>query len=186
MERRTQIPNRRSLDAERDWVNLSSMLGYREYGATTIRARWEICILLHWGKCRVVRSVHVLCHSFDHGVWDCKKFYNRGVDDRWKIEKERKLCFHCVASDHMGKDCPKACKWGIHGCSKNHHGLLRAGQVFVSDRTDDKVALCWRLETSRFSMGGGTRCTVILTRCNIQTWLNLILTNCPCVDEGQW
>ncbi|XP_074634307.1 uncharacterized protein LOC141892872 [Acropora palmata] len=41
-----------------------------------------------------------LCHGFDHGVWFCKQFYEKGVDDRWKIEKERKLCFRCLASDH--------------------------------------------------------------------------------------
>ena len=38
-----------------------------------------------------------LCHGFDHGVWFCKQFYEKGVDDRWKIAKERKLCFCCLA-----------------------------------------------------------------------------------------
>ena len=38
-----------------------------------------------------------LCQSFDHGVWFCKEFYDRGVDDCWKIAKEKKLCFHCLA-----------------------------------------------------------------------------------------
>ena len=46
-----------------------------------------------------------LYQSFDHGVWFCKEFYDRGMDDCWKIAKEKKLCFHCLASDHRGKDC---------------------------------------------------------------------------------
>ena len=32
-----------------------------------------------------------LCQSFDHGVWFCKEFYDTGVNDRWKIAKEKKL-----------------------------------------------------------------------------------------------
>ena len=36
-----------------------------------------------------------LCHGFDHGVWFYKQFYEKGVDDRWQIAKERKLCFRC-------------------------------------------------------------------------------------------
>ena len=59
-----------------------------------------------------------LCHGFDHGGWFCKQFYEKGVDDRWKIAKERKLCFRCLASDHRGKDCTKARKCGIDGCTR--------------------------------------------------------------------
>ncbi|XP_044164891.1 uncharacterized protein LOC114973744 [Acropora millepora] len=65
-----------------------------------------------------------LCHGFDHGVWFCKQFYEKGVDDRWQIAKERKLCFRCLASDHRGKDCTKARKCGRDGCTRNHHRLL--------------------------------------------------------------
>ena len=34
---------------------------------------------------------------------------NRGVEDRWQFAKERMLCFPCLASDHRGKGCRKAC-----------------------------------------------------------------------------
>ena len=38
-----------------------------------------------------------LCHGFDHGVWFCKQFYEKGVDDRWQIAKERKLVFSLLS-----------------------------------------------------------------------------------------
>ena len=70
-----------------------------------------------------------LCQSFDHGVWFCKEFYDRGVDEFWKIAKERKLCSRCLASDHKRKDCPKARTCGIDGCSRNRHCLLHGSEV---------------------------------------------------------
>ena len=66
-----------------------------------------------------------LCQSFDHGVWFCKEFYDRREHDCWKITKEKKLCFHCLASDYKGKDCPG----GMDGCSGNHHCLLHGSKV---------------------------------------------------------
>ena len=72
-----------------------------------------------------------LCSSFDHGVWFCKQFYDKGVDDRWQITKERKLCFRCLASDHRGKDFTKARICGIDDCSRNHHRLLHGSEMMA-------------------------------------------------------
>ena len=71
-----------------------------------------------------MRSPCSLCQSLDHGVWFCKQFHDKGVDDRWQFAKERKLCFRCLATDHRGKDCRKARRCGIEGCPRNHHRLL--------------------------------------------------------------
>ena len=73
---------------------------------------------------RNIRPPCSLCQSPDHGVWFCKQFYDKGVDDRWQFAKERKLCFRCLATDHRGKDCRKARICGIEGCPRNHHRLL--------------------------------------------------------------
>ena len=37
------------------------------------------------------RNRRSLCQSPDHGVWFCKQFHDKGVDDRWQFAKERKL-----------------------------------------------------------------------------------------------
>ena len=71
-----------------------------------------------------MRSPCSLCQSLDHGVWFCKQFLEKRVDDRWQFAKERKLCFRCLATDHRGKDCRKARICGIEGCPRNHHRLL--------------------------------------------------------------
>ena len=73
---------------------------------------------------RNTRSPCSLCQSLDHGVWFCKLFHDKGVDDRWQFAKEKKLCFRCLATDHRGKDCRKARICGIGGCPRNHHRLL--------------------------------------------------------------
>ena len=70
-----------------------------------------------------------LYQSFDHGVRFCREFYDRGMDDCWKIAKEKKLCFHCLASDHRGKDCTQARTYEINVSSRNHHRLLRGSEV---------------------------------------------------------
>ena len=78
---------------------------------------------------RNIRSPCSLCQSPNHGVWFCKPFHDKGVDDHWQFAKERKLYF-CAsdgrenATDHSGKDCRKARICRIEGCSRNHHRLL--------------------------------------------------------------
>ena len=67
-----------------------------------------------------------LCQSFDHKVGFCKEFYDRGVDDCWKIAKEKKLCFRCLAS--RGKDFLRSRTCGIDVCSRNHHRLLHGSE----------------------------------------------------------
>ena len=82
---------------------------------------------------RKTRPPCCLCSSFDHGVWVWEQFYDKGVDNRWQIAKERRLCFRYPASDHdhRGKDCTKARICGIDDCSRNHHHLLHGSEVLV-------------------------------------------------------
>ena len=73
---------------------------------------------------RNIRSPCSLRKSPNHGVWFCKQFHDKGVDDRWQFAKESKLCFLCLATDHRGKDCRRARICGIEGCPRNHRRLL--------------------------------------------------------------
>lgn len=50
------------------------------------------------------------------------------VDDRWKIAKEKKLCFRCLANNHQGRDCKRSKECGINGCKRNHDRLLHQFQ----------------------------------------------------------
>ena len=81
--------------------NQSSTLDHREHQHQT-RVR-NFHIVATGNEPRNTKPPCSLCSSFDHGVWFCKLFYDKGVDDCWQIAKERKLSFHCLASNHRGK-----------------------------------------------------------------------------------
>ena len=71
------------------------------------------------------RRACVCCEKMGHRVWDCHKFIKEwGVDQRWKLVKETKLCFRCLSGNHQGKDCKNSKKCGIDGCKNTHHELL--------------------------------------------------------------
>ena len=108
-----------------------------------------------------------LCQSFDHGVWFCKEFYDTGVDDRWKIAKEKQLCFRCLASDHRGKDFLKARTYGIDGCSRNHHRLLHGSEVL--SETGPMTMLPHADDEKRPDAPREGAPAVTLTSCNTET-----------------
>ena len=108
-----------------------------------------------------------LCQSFDHGVWFCKEFYDTGVDDRWKIAKEKQLCFRCLASDHGGKDCPRARTYGIDGCSRNHYCLLHGSEVL--SETGPMTMLPHADDGNRPDVPREGAPAVTLTSCNAET-----------------
>ena len=66
----------------------------------------------------------VFCGQENHGIWNCQKFKQINVGDRWKIAKETCLCFHCLSVEHRGKDCNPSRQCGVGGCQLTHHRLL--------------------------------------------------------------
>ncbi|XP_064648547.1 uncharacterized protein LOC135500823 [Lineus longissimus] len=65
-----------------------------------------------------------LCKAAHHIV-KCDRWTPTTTSQRWDIAKEKALCYRCLCSNHMGKDCQKGSrKCGIDGCQKNHHRHL--------------------------------------------------------------
>ena len=60
----------------------------------------------------------------NHRVWSCRRFQNIGVNEHWNVARDKRLCFHCLVSDHEGRACTKARPCNINGCTRNHHHLL--------------------------------------------------------------
>ena len=60
----------------------------------------------------------------NHRVWNCDKFKNMKIDERYNVVKEKKLCFCCLADNHAAKDCPKKRNCGFDGCEKTQNKLL--------------------------------------------------------------
>ena len=44
--------------------------------------------------------------------------------ERWRVAKDKKLCFRCLSSNHQGKHCFQSRDCGIDGCKRSHHKLL--------------------------------------------------------------
>ena len=80
----------------------------------------------HFGKEPVVPTSKPPCVycGGNHGVWSCRRFQNMGVNERWNVARDKRLCFRCLASDHEGRACTKARPCNINGCKRNHHHLL--------------------------------------------------------------
>ena len=55
----------------------------------------------------------------DHPVTQCSI---TSIEERWKIVKEKRLCFKCLSSKHQKRDCQSrtACRL----CKKQHHSSL--------------------------------------------------------------
>ena len=89
------------------------------------------------------------------------------MDDRWKIAKEKKLCFRCLASDHRGKDCLKSRTCGIDGCSRNHHQPLHGSEAL--SETGSMTMLPHADDGRRPDVPREGSPPVTLTSCNAQT-----------------
>ena len=60
----------------------------------------------------------------NHRVWNCDKFKNMKIDERYNVVKEKKLCFCFLADNHAAKECPRKRNCGVDGCEKTHNKLL--------------------------------------------------------------
>ena len=69
------------------------------------------------------------CSGPYHGIWACRQFEQRSVEQRWNFAKEKQLCFRCLSKDHRGKDCRRSQPCKVNGCQLNHHRLLHRQHV---------------------------------------------------------
>ena len=41
----------------------------------------------------------------NHDLWECDTFRNLTAKDRWDVVKAKRLCFKCLTSNHVSRDC---------------------------------------------------------------------------------
>ena len=70
-----------------------------------------------------------LCQG-NHEIWSCQQFKDANVDERWRIAKDKRLCFRGLCNSHQGKDCVRAGECGENGCRRSHHRLLHPSEEF--------------------------------------------------------
>ncbi|XP_065368851.1 uncharacterized protein LOC135961283 [Calliphora vicina] len=59
-----------------------------------------------------------------HKIFDCKKFLELSVPNRWSEVKRLKLCFSCLSGGHSSKDCRRRKQCPMEKCQRNHNKLL--------------------------------------------------------------
>ena len=74
-----------------------------------------------------------------HGVWNCRRFQNIEVKERWEIAKEKWLCFRCLARDHEGTTCYRPCDIIINGCKRIHYHFAPVTWLHTKDERDTHI-----------------------------------------------
>ena len=63
-----------------------------------------------------------------HGIWACPRFREESVEERWRVAKDKKLCFRYLSSNHQGKHCFRSRDCRVDGCKRSHHKLLHLSE----------------------------------------------------------
>ena len=72
----------------------------------------------------------------NHALYSCEQFRRLNVADRKKFVQDVKLCFNCLRSGHMVKDCSS--QKGCRTCGKLHNTLLHNEVITQSSSSEDK------------------------------------------------
>ncbi|XP_071944914.1 uncharacterized protein [Antedon mediterranea] len=69
-----------------------------------------------------------VCCKKNHRLWECVKFRQLSINERWNIASQEKLCFKCLCK-HRAVDCKRVMSCGINGCKNDHNRLLHREKV---------------------------------------------------------
>lgn len=69
------------------------------------------------------KSTCTICGNA-HFIDKCARFIDMSVDERFATARRKRLCFRCLESDHMSRDCSKNWSCMYEGCNIKHHKLL--------------------------------------------------------------
>ena len=59
-----------------------------------------------------------------HMIWECVKFKELSVDERFKLIKEKHHCFNCLKANHGSRSCRSDRRCKINNCNRKHSYLL--------------------------------------------------------------
>ena len=79
------------------------------------------------------------CCDEDHYLTQCPRFKAMGVKDRKNLVTSRRLCFNCLSSGHMVRNCPRDFTCGIKGCNLKHNKFLHWTAKIQMGKNDVKA-----------------------------------------------
>jgi len=62
--------------------------------------------------------------SENHFISKCENFLSKDQDFKSTWMRDSGLCFSCLSTGHMARDCKKKRKCGLNGCDRYHHRIL--------------------------------------------------------------
>ncbi|CAI6357679.1 unnamed protein product [Macrosiphum euphorbiae] len=68
----------------------------------------------------------VLCKD-SHPIYQCPKFVQKNVKQRFKFARDRHLCMNCLSNSHKTSECSSIHK--CKHCASKHHSLLHLGTI---------------------------------------------------------
>jgi transposase InsO family protein len=74
-----------------------------------------------------------LCKG-SHGLWKCDGFKDKTPTERAEFVKTNSLCFTCLGTQHVMRNCTRQRQCGVERCKQYHHRLLH-GAERVSPKT---------------------------------------------------
>ena len=75
--------------------------------------------------------------SASHTLVQCRSFLAMTVDERWRLAKDKQLCFMCFDNSHITKGCET--KEKCAQCKKLHHVLLHRPEAAQKSKSSDNV-----------------------------------------------
>ncbi|XP_055711452.1 uncharacterized protein LOC129806705 [Phlebotomus papatasi] len=79
-----------------------------------------------------------------HAPQNCETFKKLKISDRWKIVREKGVCFRCLKPNHSLSTCSDNGKCPKPGCGQKHHNLLHRDdkqQMFSLAQREDEEKL---------------------------------------------
>ena len=108
------------------------------------RMEEEQCIVPKIQQVHRGRNVRYVEAIINHGIWASTLFKEMDVPKRWKLAKEKKLCYCCLALNHFSKDCTRKKTCSKDSCKLQHHSLLHEEKQKTSFLSSNKKEISLR------------------------------------------
>ena len=76
-----------------------------------------------------VEEVSCLYCNDHHALESCKSLRSRPYGERIEFMKSKRLCFGCLSTEHIARNCPKRKTCAIVNCTRKHPTVLHTNSV---------------------------------------------------------